>query len=200
MVPNGGNALIEYYKTGNGYAALTERVIEGEFGPFRVGHGPHWGNKPPLETIQTFHYGLYQIEQWEKVDPDSVPDEWFRALGYETREPAVEYFLAKEGYIAVTDKRIPEPRGHFRLGRGPEIGVKMGEHSVDSITDRAFGKDTLSMYDRVRRENVPQEWVDALGYEEVARVGGRFYQSAIGALGELALVALSIIVILLFFI
>ncbi len=161
--------MIEYFKTGNGYAALTEKVIEGEFGPFRVGHGPHWRHGPPLENIQTFHYGPYQIGMWEKVDPDSVPDEWFEALAYETREPVVEYFLAKEGYIAVTNERLPKPRGPFRLGRGPEAGGKMDEHSVDSITDRAFGKDTIVKCPRVRRENVPQEWVDALGYEEVAQ-------------------------------
>lgn len=90
--------MIEYFRTEDGYVALTERVIPGDHGPFRVGRGPHWRHdNPPLESIQTFHYGLCQIARWEKVDREDVPDEWVEVLGYEeVAKPVLE-----------TPKKIP---------------------------------------------------------------------------------------------
>jgi len=79
---------ITYYKTSEGYVALTTRCPAGFQDVVFVGRGPKGGGP---ETV--CEQGFSPSGDWVEIPAEEVPDDWFEALGYEKRpesEPAAD--------------------------------------------------------------------------------------------------------------
>lgn len=74
----------------------------------------------------------------------------------------ISYFQDSGGYLAVTPETPKGPlHGIVYVGRGPTIPGR-----IDSIQEQAYAKDVLLKLTRVSALDVPDEWIEALGYEK----------------------------------
>lgn len=89
---------ITYYKTPDGYVALTTRCPHGFQDVVFVGRGPKGGGP---ETV--CEQGFSPSGSWVPIPAEEVPDEWFEAFGYEERpEPKAGPKPADNRYLYAT--------------------------------------------------------------------------------------------------
>lgn len=79
---------ITYFRVDTGYIAVTTESPKGFKDIVFVGKGPKPGGGP--DTVVEQAWAVNQLQGFEKVKADDVPDDWFAAFGYEQRQPKPE--------------------------------------------------------------------------------------------------------------
>ncbi len=84
--------MISYFKTPKGYIGVTSQSPQGMKGVVFIGRGSDNGPAGVKEQA----YAKNQLAKFTPVKADEVPDEWFTAIGYEKRQPKIDYRLLRE--------------------------------------------------------------------------------------------------------
>lgn len=72
----------------------------------------------------------------------------------------INYYEKNGGYIAVTAESPKEFKDVLYIGRGP---AKTGDH--ESVEEQVFSIPELKKLQPVEKTRLPDEWIEALGYE-----------------------------------
>ena len=72
----------------------------------------------------------------------------------------IRYFSKDDAFIAVTDISPKGFKGVVLIGKGPTT-----EGDITTVTEQAFAIETLKRLKVVPKHDVPDEWLEAFGYE-----------------------------------
>ena len=70
------------------------------------------------------------------------------------------YFRCEDGFVGVTDESPKGMGGMVFAGRGPLPG-----QGLDSVREQAYGINQLYKMEKIRADDVPDDWFAMIGYE-----------------------------------